>query len=314
MEEDTAEPKPQGLRHRCKRGLILALLLSVLLFSLFYYVVIPRVFVKALRRDSIPSDAYIIPWMRPNPPIEELEPQLPYSSPTFNIDIVMVDALKLNMIFRIDVPGGTRVMPSTVYLGHDADYLYIGGKITGMYSNPVSTPENARPNYLAIFFDVDNDGVLKQPESGSRLSSYIWDERVSFRAYHDMLWAYNEQRQREIWIMAGNYYDDIQRPQPPTALVDMESQYDNSTGTLIILFSRYLSRSSSVECNALQMRPGERWVMGFLLELGFATNLPQAETPDYVDGWPRNTRPYGDNNASWWPKLVIDLSNPPENM
>lgn len=318
MEEDTAEPKPQGLRHRWKRGLILALLLSVLLFSLFYYVVIPRVFVKALRRDSIPSNAYIVPWMRPNPSISSLNPQIPGSPPPWDIDTIMSDALKLDITFRITVPYETRIVPSTIYIGHDSTHLYVGGRFNGMRSNPISTFSNlTRPNYFAVFLDVTNDGVLSFPESGSRLSAFIEIPRLTGALFHhDMTWAYSNMfmgSSRWAWVMTDNYYEqDLQKTQPGSTMAEMIHAYDNSTGTLIVLFSKFLSKPVTQEFNALQMQPGERWVMGFLLELGYATN--GVYPYDFVDGWPRNIYPYLSNDASWWPKLVIDLANPPANM
>ncbi len=86
-------------------------------------------------------------------------------------------------------------------------------------------------------------------------------------------------------------------------------EYDNSTGTLTILLARKLSCPGNSEVNQLQMKLGERWVIGFLAQVGFITDLGQFQ--DYVDGWPSNIYPYESTDSSWWPKMVIDLTNPP---
>lgn len=312
-QENKREEKPSRLRQNWKRILLLSLFFSILFISLFNYILLPRILDKPLRHDPIPTGSYQIPWMKPSPPIEELEQQIPGSPPPFDTALVMDGALKLNMIFRIDIPGGIRVVPSTVYLGHDSNYLYVGGEFTGMYTNPASTPNGTTvPNYFAIFFDVDNDGLLKQPESGSRLSSFIEIPRLTgARFYHDMMWLdYSRSYKHGAWILADNYYEqDLNRVQPAFSVVEMIDEYDNSTGTLTMLFSRFLRLPANSEVNALQMRAGERWVMGFHLEIGYALNAEPGT--DYVDGWPQKTYPYTSDDSSWWPKLVIDLTDPP---
>jgi len=249
--------------------------------------------------------------MRPNPSIEELW-LYSVDSPPWDIEAVMADALAWNITFRIEIPHGTRVIPSTVYLGHDQDYLYIGGKFRGMYKNPVSnfTPGPVLNNYFKIFFDVANDDVLTFPESGSDLGVNLmkdadwYTRRIVF--YEDFLWGYSPVSKRETFRFVSDYYDP--EAQPAFAVRNSITLYDNSTGTLIILFSRYLRRPE-LPVNGLQMRSGERWVMGFLLELGY--NNWYGEWQDFVDGWPQKIYPYLSNDSSWWPKLVIDLTNPP---
>jgi hypothetical protein len=291
-----------------KQVFLFSILFLVLTVSLLYYI-LPRVRINS-RFDQIPSNAYIVPWMKPNPSIEELNqnPQLPGEPPPFDLDAVMTNALKLSMTFTINVSVGARIVPSTVYLGHDSDHLYIGGKFSEMYTNPASDPTiEILPNYFQILFDVADDGTLNQPESGSRLSVFITPQGTWMWGYHDMVWAYSRSNQRMCWYLAENFYSPIS--QPASALVDVAVEYDNSTGTLTMLFSRFLNCSLNSRADALQMKPDERWVMGFLLELGYATHI--SSFGDYVDGWPRKAYPYPDNNSSWWPKLAIDLSNPP---
>lgn len=311
LEKAEVEEKPKQLSW--KRILLFFLVLSILLFSLLYYVFSTSV--HPLRVDSIPEGAYVVPWMRPNPSIDELclNPQQLYGPLTFDIDDVMAEALMINMTFTIQIPNGTRVVSSTVYLGHDLNYLYIGGKFVGMYTNPASIPNNRTvPNYLSIFLDVAADGVLNYPESGSRLSAYVTSAGSEATFYHDMMWTYSRLylgSSRWAWIMADNYYsNDLNRVQPASSLGNMISEYDNSTGTVVMLFSRFLRLPDNSEMNILQIQPDECWVIAFLFELGYATN---SEAGSYVDGWPMNIYPYPDNNASSWPKLAIDLTNPP---
>jgi hypothetical protein len=248
--------------------------------------------------------------MRPNPSIKELNlnAQQPYGPPPFDIDSVMANALKLNMTFNISIPGGNRIIPSTVYLGHDLDYLYVGGKFCGMGMNPLDI---ALPDYLSMFFDVANTGVLKQPESGFRFSDYIYQHWTGLWIYHDELWVdYVAQDRRASWLLADNYYSIyLGKAQTVFSVGDGIKEYDNSTGTVTILLSRRLSCPGNAEVNAFQMMPGERWVIGFLIELGYVTNI--GSFGDYVDGWPRNIYPYLSNDSSWWPKLCIDLTNQP---
>lgn len=260
--------------------------------------------------DSVPSDAYVVPWMRPYQPYPYYYfGEILVSS---SIDTVMADALKLNMTFRISIWNGTtRVIPSTVYLGHDQNYLFIGGKFVGMYNNPANIFSSDEPNVLGIYFDVGNDGILKTPESGSRyyVSIGVPPHETSVSAtYGDIIWAYEPtQSKRTIWWPAQNYL--FPHGTSSTAFANGTARYDNSTGTVTILFARFLRRPGTEDFNAFQMRPGERWVMGFLFELWFEKSFDNR-----VDGWPYSIYPYLSDDSSWWPKLAIDLTNPPANM
>jgi hypothetical protein len=251
--------------------------------------------------------------MQPHPSIKELNlnAQQPYGPPPFDIDSVMATALKLSMTFNISLPGSMRVVPSTLYLGHDSDYLYVGGKFQGIGMNPVSTANQTLPDSLSMFFDVADSGVLRQPESGFRFSAYITQKWSGLWIYHDELWDdYVQEYGRASWIPADDYYTyDLGKPQTVFSDGDGIKEYDNSTGTLTILLSRHLSCPGNSEVNAFQMKPGERWVIGFLTEIGYITDISQFG--DFVDGWPKNIYPYLSNDSSWWPKLVIDLTNPP---
>lgn len=246
--------------------------------------------------------------MRPNTSINILGAMM---SP-WNVDAIMTKALELNMTFRITTLSETRVVSSTIYLGHDMDYLYIGGQFQRMFTNPASDSNLTLPNYFNMLFDVNTDGKLKFPESGSRLSVLVYDDDWRTGGwYRDLVWVdYSADFHRAIWMFGDDYYKKyLSKAQPSMAGVEATAEYDNSTGTLTLLFSRHLLLSEIADINAIQIRPGERWVMGFLLELGYATWY--GELSDFVDGWPKKTYPYLDNDASWWPKLVIDLTNPP---
>jgi hypothetical protein len=113
-----------------KRIVLVSLLFFILVFSFLYFAFPNTLF--PLRMDNVPPDANIVPWMRPNPQITEL-------SSRFDINLVMANALKLNITFSIVLFNGTRVIPSTLYLGHDSSYLYVGGRFVGMYTNPINT-------------------------------------------------------------------------------------------------------------------------------------------------------------------------------
>jgi hypothetical protein len=250
--------------------------------------------------------------MEPNPSIAVLRTymQNPYGPPPFSIDSVMSGALKLSMTFNISVPGGDRIVPSTVYLGHDADYLYVGGEFRGMGLNPDSDSNTTFPNYFNILFDVNDNGKLTFPEAGSQFDNYVYNDTwTTSDWYHDFLWDnYVSELGRACWGYAEAYC--FPNAPPGMTFANGFAEYDNPTGTLTIIFARYLQLPVTSGINALQMRPGERWVMGFVLELGFGISSGQPFS-DYVDGWPRNVYPYLSDNSSWWPKLVIDLTKPP---
>jgi hypothetical protein len=241
--------------------------------------------------------------MKPYPPIEEL-------TPGFNIDAVMANALQLNITFNITMwDGSTRVIPSTVYLGHDSQYLYVGGKFVGMGSNPSSEPNGwTNGNVFDIYFDATNTGTLTTPEAGSDFEVTIDVPQNTLGAYFsgDMLWVYDPYTYKHmIWMPADNLNQGTETP-PACSTAALIGGYDNSTGTVTMLFARRLSMPEIANIDALQMKPGERWVMGFLLELEF-----QKELDNRVDGWPRTTFGVWSNDSSWWPKLVIDLTKQP---
>jgi hypothetical protein len=288
-----------------KRILLLSALFFVLIISLVYFV-LPKMLEKPLRVDATPAGAYVVPWMRPNPSIEELlqSPQM-NDTPNFSVDEVMAGALNISTTFQLEMPEGKRAVPSTIYLGHDGTSLYVGAKLRGMYTNPVHGQTTTLPNTFQIYFDVNHDGILKTPESGSRLDMYVERRRVTVWIGSDVVWIYSSWLGQEAWIMA----ERVPGLRGELAMGPQIAQYDNATGTVVMIFSRFLAMPNSLEGNALQMRTGERWVMGFLFELRFTTNI--GSWGDYVDGWPRNIYPYSSNDASWWPKMAIDLSNPP---
>jgi hypothetical protein len=293
---------------RLKRILLLSLLFLILLAGFLYYAFQDVLFHP--RIDPIPAGAYIVPWMSPNPSISTLL-GIPLDQLPWNLDTAMAGALRLDMTFTIPVPGQTRVVPSTVYIGHDAEYLYVGGSFSGIGPDPNSNAQGGYPDYFNILFDVANSGVLTFPEAGSTMSVDVSPpgaKPLPHGWYQDDVWRnYIDVVHRAAWDFADST--------GMTALTvgSMAAEYDNSTGTLVIIFSRHLSLASYYK-NSLQMSPSERWVMGFVLELGLWNilwNSPGIPYTDYVGDWPRNVYPYISNDSSWWPKLVIDLTKPP---
>lgn len=294
-----------------KTTLLFSLLFLILLVGFLYYA-FPNILYHP-RIDPIPAGAYIVPWMSPNPSIPSLL-SIPLDQLPWNLDTAMTGALRLDVTFRIPVPGQPRTVPSTVYLGHDSEYLYIGGSISGIGPDPNSNAQAGYPDYFSTKFDVANSGVLTFPEAGSTLAVDVsppgakplphgWDSPL-FWLYEDDVWVnYIKAIGRAAWDYADNYVS-------VSTLGIMAAEYDNSTGTLVVIFSRHLWNAGYF-ANSLQMSPGERWVMGFTLELGLSNFAGSAPYTDYVDGWPRNTFPYLSNDSSWWPKLVIDLTKPP---
>lgn len=271
---------------------------------------------KPLRVDAVPLNAYVVPWMAPNPSIEELNKhgQLPYAPPPFNIDSVMAKALKLNMTFRINISSGIREVQGTVYLGHDSEYLYVGGKFVGMFLNPTYSPGRMLGgNYLQIMFDVDDSGTLETPEAGSRTSVTIRESGPEFIFYYDVAWvSVPSYRQGQPYWEGTQNLHSIGISAAVIATIEGATTYENTTGTFSVLFERLLSAPSIAKADALQMRSGERWVMGFLIEVGFENPESLEPMQNYVDGWPRVSYPYtspDSNDTSWWPKLAIDLSN-----
>lgn len=295
-----------------KQILLFSLIFFILTFSLLYYV-LPRISFP-LRIDSVPSGAYIIPWVKLEPSFEIFK-----SMNSWDIDAVMSDALKLHVNFSIATPNETRTIQGIVYLGHDEDYLYVGGKFYGMGKNPASTVDLTLTNYFNLYLDVANNGVLNFPESGSEVSVWVNPEAEQHNdtdnwhtgliwSYDDLVWSLSHARSEEyVWLSGEDYCQP--NAQLAFALGDMDALYEASTETVIVLYSRHLWQSATSQINLLQMRQGERWTMGFLFELGY--DNWSGEYSDFVDGWPQKIYPYLTNNTSWWPKLVIDLTNPP---
>jgi hypothetical protein len=309
-EDETQEISDRG-RLR-KRILLFSILLVILAASSLYYV-FQNVYYH-LRRDVVPAGAYVVPWMQPGMSVDELQdPTSRWRDTPWDLDMIMPASLKLNMTFEITVPNGKRVIPSTVYLGHDTDYLYVGGKFSGMYRNPAATKGEGIPQYFAMYFNAKNDGVLSFPESGSRFSAGFAEGNFhpsGVWGCDDMIWAYDAwYTHRETWLSAEDYYNNQRASLPQQATTPITWEYDNSTGTWTILFTRYLLGSGDPRTNAFIMRSGERWVVGFNLELGYFPGGVSTEI--LTDGWPEKTYPYLSNDTSQWPKLAIDLTGPP---
>jgi hypothetical protein len=295
---------------RLKRILLLSLLFLILAVGLVYYafqnvLVHPRI-------DPIPPGAYIVPWMTPNPSISTLS-SIPLDLLPWNIDTVMTGALRLDMNFTIPLPNQIQVVPSTIYLGHDAEYLYVGASFSGIGPDPFSTPQTGYYDYFDILFDVANKGVLTFPEAGSLVSVDAsppgaepvpqgWASPLVY-LYQELAWQ-NSQQVLHIptWDFADAYGMEA------LTVGSIAAEYDNSTGTLVVLFSRKLSGAAGYYKNSFEMSPGERWVMGFLLQLGFAGENSLYNV--YQSSWP-STYFWANNDSSWWPKLVIDLTKQP---
>jgi hypothetical protein len=292
-----------------KRILLFSLLFLILAGSLVYYA-LPKVLYHP-RIDPVPPGAYVVPWMQPNPSIAALA-GIPHDQLPWNLDTVMAGALRLNMTFTIPALAQARVVPSTVYLGHDAEYLYVGGNFSGIGRDPFSNAQAGYPDYFDILFDVPDRGVLSFPEAGSVMSLDVlppgallpphgWASPIACW-YQDLAWQnYIPAFGCGSWDFADGYGMLVHT----VGLWAVE--YDNSTGTLVVIYSRHLSFAGYYK-NSLQMSPGERWVMGFLLQLGFAGEGSLYNV--YQSSWP-STYFWKSSNSSWWPKLVIDLTNPP---
>jgi hypothetical protein len=291
-----------------KRTILFVILFTILIVSSIF-IVSRWILEEPLRIDTIPSGAYVVPWMQPNPSISVLKTYQsnPYGPPPFNVDSVMANSLKLNMTFNITVSSGPRVIPSTVYLGHDEHYLYVGGEFRGMGLNPNNDPNTTLANYMSIFLDVDDNGTLSFPEAGSQIVVFVYNDTWTTNGlYDDLLWTdYNNVLQRASWVRAEDY--TFPNASPGITLANGFAEYDNPTGTLTFIIARCLRYSAMDKINALQMQPGERWVMGFVLELGFGSD--RGSMSNNVDGWPRTIYPFLSSDSSWWPKLAIDLSN-----
>ncbi len=274
------------------------------------------------RIDPLPQGAYVIPWLTTSPNIGAIDATPPTNQP-WHIDLVMRGAMTFDVNFHIPLPNGTRLVPSTVYVGHDQNFLYVGGIFRGIYSNPTSTSTVEYNERFNLLLDTDNDGILTNPESGSVLLANIgcslypsncglgadgWGASALAYGYTDMAW--NEHApfiERSAWEFAG----DICTAKGLTYISSVGGytvEYNVWNGTLVVLFSRHLFVPGACN-NGLQMRLGERWVMSFLLELGYQNQT--AIYQDLMDGWPMNVYPYLSNSTTSWPKLVVDLTNPP---
>jgi len=175
--------------------------------------------------------------------------------------------------------------------------------------NPNNDPNTTLANYMSIFLDVDDNGTLSFPEAGSQIVVFVYNDTWTTNGlYDDLLWTdYNNVLQRASWVRAEDY--TFPNASPGITLANGFAEYDNPTGTLTFIIARCLRYPAMDKINALQMQPGERWVMGFVLQLGFGSD--GGPMSDNVDGWPRTIYPFLSSDSSWWPKLAIDLSNTP---
>ena len=313
--ENTVGPEARsGWKTHWKRVVLFAVLFSILIVSLFYFI-LPNI-LYPLRIDNIPAGAYVVPWMEPNPSVANVTLYSINSQP-WNIDTVMAGALKLDMAFTVTVLNETRIIPSTVYLGHDADYLYVGGQFHDMYRNPTDNGSSTFANVFGILFDVTDNGQLTFPEAGSVLGDYLFENAsLQFNdatwTFDDLFWGRVAGEQTPIWNLQSDYYSP--KAEPAFAEKDTAAEYDNVTGTLTVLFSRYLWCPGNSLTNAFQMKRGERWVMGFMLMIGYMNEyalLPGPAGPGgFLATWPE-AYSFESNDSSSWPKLVIDLTNQP---
>jgi len=278
---------------------------SILLVGgIVYYIV--QTNISFLRRDRIPSNAIVVPWMIPNPSVETVFTYSINSQP-WNIESVMAGSVKISASFAIKLVNETRNVSSTVYLGHDSTYLYVGADFHGIFLNPTAVNNtNAPPHIFAMLFDVDNEGNLTFPEAGTLVDVGVF-ENASLNhdqevwSFDDLFW-WNSQ----YWSQGYEYYSP--KAAPGHAVKAEAVEYDNVTGTLTIVYSRSLSDPSDSQINKFQMKSGERWVMSFMLMAGFADryNLYQ----NMIVSWPQGYS-FQSADSSWWPKLAIDLGNPP---
>jgi len=109
---------------------------------------------------------------------------------------------------------------------------------------------------------------LNFPESGLRVSVTVhngtWQTTYWF---HDEIWYYYDPPvDRECWVFDYEYYHP--KGVPGFSIERCTAEYDDSSGTMTLLFSRHLRYSETAEINGLQMKSGECWVMGFNIEIG----------------------------------------------
>jgi hypothetical protein len=249
--------------------------------------------------------------MEPNPSFGNLTIYSINSQP-WNIDAVMAGALKLDVTFTVSVLNETRIVPSTVYMGHDSEYLYVGGQFHGMYLNPNDYGNAAFANLFGILFDVTDNGQLTFPEAASLFGDSLWQNAsLEFNeavwTFDDLLWWKMPSEKAPEWNMQIDFYSP--KAEPAFAEKDTAAEYDNVTGTLAVLCSRYLWCPGNSLTNAFQMKPGERWVVGFMLMLGYASE-ENLFTGSSLATWPEGYS-FDSNDSSSWPKLVIDLTKEP---
>jgi len=295
-----------------RRVIFLSLLFPIIVAGL---VITSPLYYHPLRRDNVPIGAYTIPWMTPNPSIAVLgsiaTPLLPW-----NISSVIGNGLKLEINFRVVLPKETLIVTATIYLGHDSDYLYLGATFRGAWLDPTASAQAYGSDDFQILFDADNDGQLSYPEAASDLPTYICapvNERAGYCQpyYNTAGWGRPNLSGAGDRAWQGNWEDaSLSCPSPFNSAGGWTSEYNNNTGTLELLLARHLSVPNTCG-NGIHMRSGERWVMGFLLQFGYSNTNASMPYTDFVDDWPRLAYPFPTNDASWWPKLVIDLTRPP---
>ena len=211
---------------------------------------------------------------------------------------------------------------ANVYLGHNGTHFFVGAVLFNVGPNPFTVPDKVvYPDGFFIYFDVDNDGELTQPEDAKGLLNNIgvyhgqvywamalptdrfWESveyPPSVRNWHErrpevdgkIMWTADENiAASNISTHGRGYYED------------------GFSGDEHFEFFFPLSNKDTLS-DGFQVKTGEAKTMGFALEFyrqGYDLENG-TRIPDLYDFWPGNDfTPNVFINASDYAKLLIKV-------
>lgn len=251
--------------------------------------------------------------------------------PTPNIDGKLSQkekkyATHLKFDFKVSRNGSEfKSYEANIYLGHDMNNFYMGARINNTGLNPLTNFTYTYPDYLNLFFDVENDEKLDFPEDSKRIFTYIMivkhvGELRQFihsmeAADHSLIDIpdYATDRNRSVgWAQdCGGAYDrDLNGSNNIKKIYANYTGNNKSTsfkGDQILEVTFPLNSTDILD--GIGFEKGKLYKVGFCLRFNRQGETTTRNTPGYTDCWPgRGYNPDTYMNAEEYRTMVIDLT------